>query len=99
MPALTHFTTRILLLGCVLTTVYLLVICRNDSVLGPAGLDIVGLDLSKGKMRIFPTYPQAGQAALGFLGVWAGWGGVGVEGQFSAPPGVDTWCGKAYRAT
>jgi hypothetical protein len=22
-----------------------------------------------------------------------------VRGQFNAPPGVDTWCGKAYRAT
>ncbi|KAF2431371.1 hypothetical protein EJ08DRAFT_587517 [Tothia fuscella] len=24
---------------------------------------------------------------------------VGVEGQFNAPPGVETWCGKAYKNT
>lgn len=41
----------------------------------------------------------AAQTALGVLSAWTGWGVVGVEGQFAAPPGVDTWCGKAYRAT
>ncbi|TID13108.1 putative glycoside hydrolase subgroup catalytic core [Venturia nashicola] len=46
-------------------------------------------------MRRFPST----QAALGLLGAWAGWGVVEVKGQFAAPPGVETWCGKAYKAT
>lgn len=41
-----------------------------------------------GIMKMFVT-------ALGLLG----WGAVEVQGQFKAPSGVDTWCGKAYRAT
>jgi hypothetical protein len=36
----------------------------------------------------------------GLLGFTASLGAPSVvSGQFNAPPGVDTWCGKAYRAT
>ncbi|KAE9961843.1 hypothetical protein BLS_001260 [Venturia inaequalis] len=80
-----------LLFGCVLAVLSLFVVCYDDFV-----LDLLDLDLDlHSKMRILPT----AQSALVLLGAWMGWGVVEVEGQFSAPPGVDTWCGKAYRAT
>lgn len=80
-----------LLFGCVLAVLSLFIVCYDDFVLGSLDLD---LDLDS-KMRILPT----AQSALVLLGAWTGWGVVEVEAQFSAPPGVDTWCGKAYRAT
>jgi hypothetical protein len=44
-------------------------------------------------MRAFRPLP-------GLLGFTANLGAPSVVyGQFNAPPGVDTWCGKAYRAT
>jgi len=43
-------------------------------------------------MRLF-------RPALSLLGAALGWGALEVEGQFNAPPGVLTWCGKAYMAT
>ncbi|QDS69266.1 hypothetical protein FKW77_002201 [Venturia effusa] len=79
---------KILSFGCVIVFVYLFLACYYDSV-------TVLVGLNRGKMRMFPLT----QTALGTWGAWMGWGVVEVEGQFSAPPGVDTWCGKAYRAT
>lgn len=90
MLAIRLSTIKNLLLSCVLITLYLLVTFCDDFV---PGLGDFG-----NKMKMFSS-AQTAQAALEVLGVWAGWGVVEVEGQFSAPAGVDTWCGKAYRAT
>jgi hypothetical protein len=81
---------RILLSGCLISslTVFYLYVVKSCGYFE---------DFDAGAMRLFPTSKQA---VLGWLGMAAvGVMGVKAQGDFNAPPGVDTWCGKAYRAT
>jgi len=81
---------RILISGCVFG---LLIVCYLYAVKSGSFLHDIDIVFFHDAMRTtFPT-------AVGLFGAVAGWGAVEVEGQFNAPMGVDTWCGKAYRAT
>jgi hypothetical protein len=90
MAKLNPYIGRIILSGCavgVLTICYLHAI--NHSVIVHDFISAVDIGNA---MRVF-------RPMLSLLGVALGWGASEVEGQFNAPPGVLTWCGKAYMAT
>lgn len=91
MPAkLNSYMRRILISGCVFG---LLAVCYLYAFKSAGFLHDIDLVFFRDAMRTaFPT-------ALGLFGAQAGWGAVEVQGQSNAPIGVDTWCGKAYRAT